>query len=46
MVNRRRQISSAGVTTDDYDAPNVECEAFTADPTTLNAGPRIMQYWG
>jgi SAM-dependent methyltransferase len=47
MLTQKRAVVSAGVATaDEYDAAHAEVQAFVADPTTLVAGPRIIQTWG
>jgi SAM-dependent methyltransferase len=47
MDKQKAAVVAAGVASaDDYDAAQVDLQAFTADPTTLIAGPRIIQAWG
>ena len=47
MLKQKSAVVAAGVATAaDYDAANAELLAFTADPTTLVAAPRMIQAWG
>lgn len=47
MDKLKAAVVAEGVASaDDYDADHAELQAFTADPTTLIAGPRIIQAWG
>jgi hypothetical protein len=47
MVKQKRAVVGAGIATaDEYDAAHAEVQTFVADPTTLVAGPRIIQTWG
>jgi SAM-dependent methyltransferase len=47
MAKQKAAVVSAGVATaDEYDAAYAEVQAFAADPSTLIAGPRIVQAWG
>jgi SAM-dependent methyltransferase len=47
MANMKTAVVAAGVASaDEYAAAQAELEAFTADPTTLIAGPRMIQAWG
>ena len=47
MDKQKAAVVAAGVASgDEYDAAHAELQAFTTDPTTLIAGPRIIQAWG
>lgn len=47
MARQRAAVVAAGVVTaDEYDAAHAEMRTFASDPTTLLAGPRIVQSWG
>jgi hypothetical protein len=47
MEKVRAAVLAANVATaDEYDAAHAELKAFTDDPTTLVAGPRMIQTWG
>ena len=47
MIKQRAAVVAAGVSSaEDYDATHAELLAFTADPTTLVAAPRLIQAWG
>ncbi len=47
MGKIRAAVLAAGVTrADEYDAAHKELQALTDDPTTLVAGPRMVQAWG
>lgn len=47
MVKQKAAVVAAGVASaDEYDAAHAELVAFTADPTTLVAAPRLIQAWG
>jgi hypothetical protein len=47
MAKQKAAIIAAGVVgVEEYDAAHAELKAFTADPATLIAGPRIIQCWG
>lgn len=47
MQRTRAAVIAAGVATEEeYDAAHAEVRAFTDDPSTLLAGPRIVQSWG
>jgi SAM-dependent methyltransferase len=47
MEKMKAAVVAAGVASaDEYDAAHAEFEAFTADPTTLVAAPRMIQAWG
>jgi ubiquinone/menaquinone biosynthesis C-methylase UbiE len=47
MEKTRAAVLAAGVASaDEYDAAHTELKAFTDDPATLVASPRIIQAWG
>jgi hypothetical protein len=47
MEKTRDAILAAGVTTAaEFDAAHAELRAFTDDPTTIVAAPRVIQGWG
>jgi hypothetical protein len=47
MEKVRAAVLSAGLTTaDEYDKAHTELKAFTDDPTTVVASPRMIQTWG
>jgi hypothetical protein len=47
MVKQRAAVLAAGVASaDEYDAAHAELLAFTNDPATLLAAPRMIQAWG
>src|SRR5262249_37857563 len=47
MLKQKAAVVAAGVASaDDYDAAYAELVAFTADPRTLVAAPRLIQAWG
>ena len=47
MEKVRTAVLGAGVTTaDEYDEAHAELKAFTDDPTTIVASPRMIQTWG
>ena len=47
MQKTRSAVLAAGVASaDEYDATHVELQAFTDDPATLLASPRVIQAWG
>ena len=47
MSKIKAAVLAAGVTSaNEYDAAHKELQAFTDDPTTLVAGPRMVQAWG
>jgi hypothetical protein len=47
MLKRKAAVVAAGVASaEDCDAAHAELLAFTADPTTLVAAPRMIQAWG
>jgi len=47
MEKVREAVLAARVASgDDYDAAHAELKAFTDDPTTVLAGPRMIQAWG
>ena len=47
MAKQKAAVVAAGVASaEDYDATHAELVAFTADPTTLVAAPRMIQAWG
>jgi SAM-dependent methyltransferase len=47
MAKQRAAVVAAGVASaDEYDAAHAELVAFTANPTTLIAAPRMIQAWG
>jgi SAM-dependent methyltransferase len=47
MLKQKSAVISAGLATaDEYDAAHADVQAFVADPSTLVAGPRIVQTWG
>jgi 2-polyprenyl-3-methyl-5-hydroxy-6-metoxy-1,4-benzoquinol methylase len=47
MSKQRAAVLAAGVASaDEYDAAHAEVQAFASDPTTMIAGPRVIQAWG
>ena len=47
MEKVRAAVLSAGLTSaDEYDNAHAELKAFTDDPTTIVASPRMIQTWG
>jgi hypothetical protein len=47
MGKTRAAILAAGVVAAEaYDRAHAELQAFTADPTTLIAAPRVVHAWG
>lgn len=47
MARQKTAVVAAGVaTSEEYDAAYTRMLSFAADPTTLLAGPRIVQTWG
>jgi SAM-dependent methyltransferase len=47
MEKVRAAVLSAGLTSaDEYDRAHAELKAFTDDPTTIVASPRMIQTWG
>jgi hypothetical protein len=47
MERMKAAVVAAGVVSaDTYDEAHAELKAFTDDPTTLIAAPRMIQAWG
>jgi hypothetical protein len=47
MLKQRAAVLAAGVASvDEYDVAHAEVRAFADDPTTMIAGPRVIQAWG
>jgi hypothetical protein len=47
MSKQRAAVLAAGVASaDEYDAAHAKVQAFASDPTTMIAGPRVIQAWG
>lgn len=47
MAKQKAAVVEAGVASaEEYDAAHAELVAFTVDPTTLVAAPRMIQAWG
>jgi SAM-dependent methyltransferase len=47
MAKVRAAVIAAGLTTpEEFDAAHAELRAFTDDPTTILASPRMVQSWG
>jgi 2-polyprenyl-3-methyl-5-hydroxy-6-metoxy-1,4-benzoquinol methylase len=47
MLKQRAAVLAAGVAgADEYDVAHAEVRAFADDPTTMIAGPRVIQAWG
>jgi SAM-dependent methyltransferase len=47
MSKQRAAVLAAGVASaDEYDAAHAEVQEFSDDPTTMVAGPRVIQAWG
>jgi hypothetical protein len=42
---RAAVLAAAATSADDFDAAHAELKAFTDDPTTLVAGPRMIRAW-